>query len=276
MPLNLNGKKYTNKNYPLIVGILNLTPDSFSDGGKHNTEYKALKRVESMIEDGADIIDIGAESSRPDSKRISFDEEKKRLLPITKKIIKRFDIPISIDTMKSQIADITLKEGASIINDVTGFLYDEKMPDVIGKNKGAVIINHTSDLPQNMQKKTSYKNMFNEIKNFFEEKIKICINNNIKKNSIIIDPGIGFGKKTAQNVDLIKNIKIFQKFKLPIMYGVSNKRFLGELLDINNPIERTNATIITCLFLTINNVNLLRVHDIKKTQEMIKLWRLYQ
>ena len=276
MPLNLNGKKYTNKNYPLIVGILNLTPDSFSDGGKHNTEYKALKRVESMIEDGADIIDIGAESSRPDSKRISFDEEKKRLLPITKKIIKRFDIPISIDTMKSQIADITLKEGASIINDVTGFLYDEKMPDIIGKNKGAVIINHTSDLPQNMQKKTSYKNMFNEIKNFFKEKIKICINNNIKKNSIIIDPGIGFGKKTAQNVDLIKNVKIFQKFKLPIMYGVSNKRFLGELLDINNPTERTNATIITCLFLTINNVNLLRVHDIKKTQEMIKLWRLYQ
>ncbi len=276
MPLNLNGKKYTNKNYPLIVGILNLTPDSFSDGGKHNTEYKALKRVESMIEDGADIIDIGAESSRPDSKRISFDEEKKRLLPITKKIIKRFDIPISIDTMKSQIADIALKEGASIINDVTGFLYDEKMPDIIGKNKGAVIINHTSDLPQNMQKKTSYKNMFNEIKNFFEEKIKICINNNIKKNSIIIDPGIGFGKKTAQNVDLIKNVKIFQKFKLPIMYGVSNKRFLGELLDINNPTERTNATIITCLFLTINNVNLLRVHDIKKTQEMIKLWRLYQ
>ena len=276
MILNIRGNRYNAKDFPLILGILNLTPDSFSDGGKYNTEYKALKKVEEFINEDVDIIDIGAESSRPGSKRISLSEERRRLFPIISKIKKKFNIIISLDTMKSEIAQEGFDKGIEVINDVSGFMYDDKMPNVIGKNDGAVILNHTSALPETMQKNTKYKNIFNDIKIFFTNRIKKCIENNISNKSIILDPGIGFGKNTQQNIDLIKNVKKFKNFDLPLMYGVSNKKFLGDILGIDNPEKRANASVITGLILLINGVNLLRVHNVKETKEMLRLWRTFK
>tara|TARA_B100001248_G_scaffold79784_1_gene57826 strand:+ start:9713 stop:10543 length:831 start_codon:yes stop_codon:yes gene_type:complete len=276
MILNIRGNRYNAKDFPLILGILNLTPDSFSDGGKYNTEYKALKKVEEFINEDVDIIDIGAESSRPGSKRISLSEERRRLFPIISKIKKKFNIIISLDTMKSEIAQEGFDKGIEVINDVSGFMYDDKMPNVIGKNDGAVILNHTSALPETMQKNTKYKNIFNDIKIFFTNRIKKCIKNNISNKSIILDPGIGFGKNTQQNIDLIKNVKKFKNFDLPLMYGVSNKKLLGDILGIENPEKRVNASVITGLILLINGVNLLRVHNVKETKEMLRLWRTFK
>ena len=276
MVLNIRGNRYNAKDFPIILGILNLTPDSFSDGGKYNTEYKALKKVENFINEDVDIIDVGAESSRPSSKRISLSEERRRLFPIISKIKKKFNIIISLDTMKSEIAQEGFDKGIEIINDVSGFMYDDRMPNVIGKNDGAVILNHTSALPDTMQKNTKYKNIFNDIKIFFTNRIKKCIKNNISNKSIILDPGIGFGKNTQQNIDLIKNVKKFKNFDLPLMYGVSNKKFLGDILGIDNPEKRANASVITGLILLINGVNLLRVHNVKETKEMLRLWRTFK
>ena len=176
MYLQINKKKFNLTKSPLIVGILNLTPDSFYDGNKYKSRYSILKRVEQIIKEGADILDIGAESTRPKSKRISLKTEKERLINNTILIRKNFSIPISIDTMKSEIADICLNEGANIINDVTGYRFDNEMPNVISRNNAAVIINHTSDLPHLMQSKTKYKNL---IKSFLKK-------NNSK---IIFEPG---------------------------------------------------------------------------------------
>ena len=276
MILNIKGNRFNNKDFPLLLGILNLTPDSFSDGGKYNSEYKALKKVEDYLNEDVDIIDIGAESSRPNSKRISLSEERKRLFPIVSKIKKKFNVIISLDTMKSEIAKEGFDKGIEIINDVSGFMYDSKMPNIIGKNNGAVILNHTSALPETMQKNTEYKNIFNDIKTFFTNRIKKCIKNKISDKSIILDPGIGFGKNTQQNIDLIKNAKKFKNFDLPLMYGVSNKKFLGEILGIDDPNKRVNASVITALLLLINGVNLLRVHNVKETKEMLNLWRAFK
>ena len=276
MILNIRGNRYNTKDFPLILGILNLTPDSFSDGGKYNTEYKALKKVENFLKEDVDIIDIGAESSRPNSKRISLSEERRRLFPIISKIKKKFNVILSLDTMKSEIANEGFDKGIEIINDVSGFMYDDNMPNIIGKNNGAVILNHTSALPETMQKNTKYKNIFNDIRAFFTNRIKKCIKNNISNKSIILDPGIGFGKDTQQNINLIKNVKKFKNFGLPLMYGVSNKKFLGDILGINNPEKRVNASVITGLILLINGVNLLRVHNVEETKEMLKLWRVFK
>ena len=273
MYLQINKKKFNLTKSPLIVGILNLTPDSFYDGNKYKSRYSILKRVEQIIKEGADILDIGAESTRPKSKRISLKTEKERLINNTILIRKNFSIPISIDTMKSEIADICLNEGANIINDVTGYRFDNEMPNVISRNNAAVIINHTSDLPNLMQSKTKYKNLIKDIKTDLKNKVRTSIKMGINPHSIVIDPGIGFGKTVKQNITLIKKAEEFSKLKLPVMYGVSNKSFLGEILKIKIPKNRTIASVVAACFCLNNGANLLRVHNIKETREMIKIWQ---
>jgi dihydropteroate synthase len=267
--LNINKK-------PLIVGILNLTPDSFYDGTKNLTKTKVLKQVERMVKEGANIIDIGAESTRPNSERISLREEEKRIKTNLIEIIRNFDIPISIDTMKSEIADLALSEGAEIINDVTGFQHDSKMPSIIGHHKAAVIINHTPSMPENMQRNTSYTNITKNIKDYFVMRIKQCSDSKINKKSIILDPGIGFGKTTNQNLRLIKDIRKFSSLNLPIMMGVSNKSFIGNILNISDPRERINGSIVASLLCLQSGAKLIRVHNVKETSEMIKIWSQYE
>ena len=273
MLFKIKSKTFSLNKSPLIVGVLNVTPDSFYDGGKYKTQSQILKRVDKMIKEGADIIDIGAESTRPYSKRVSLDDESKRLLPILKTIKKNFDIPLSIDTMKSKIADMCLKEGAEIINDATGFLYDKNIPKIIARHRAAVIINHTPALPDNMQEQCDYKNIIKEITLFFKSKIKICRNLGVDENSIILDPGIGFGKETLHNIDLIKNVKKFNSLKMPLMYGVSNKSFIGNILKVKNPRKRVNGSTIAAYVCIQNGAKLIRTHNIRETKEMITMWR---
>ena len=276
MLLKVPSKTFRSNDFPLVVGVLNLTPDSFYDGGKYNNLRSIYKLVEKYLDEGVDIIDIGAESTKPGSKRVSYEEEKRRLFPIVNKIIKKYNPIISLDTMKSEIAKIGLDLGVELINDVTGFMYDESMPKVIANYKCGLIINHTTGLPQIMQKKTTYKNIIKDIIKFFESILDTCKKNNIPLNSIILDPGIGFGKTTEQNIHLIKKADEFQIFKRPIMYGISNKSFIGNILNIKNPDKRVNGSVISSLFSIMNGVNIIRTHNVKETVEMIKLWRAFK
>ena len=276
MLLKVPSKTFRSNDFPLVVGVLNLTPDSFYDGGKYNNLRSIYKLVEKYLDEGADIIDIGAESTKPGSKRVSYEEEKRRLFPIIDKIIKKYNPIISLDTMKSEIAKIGLDLGVELINDVTGFMYDESMPKVIANYKCGLIINHTTGLPQIMQKKTNYKNIIKDIIKFFESILDTCKKNNIPLNSIVLDPGIGFGKTTEQNIHLIKKADEFQIFKRPIMYGISNKSFIGNILNIKNPDKRVNGSVISSLFSLMNGVNIIRTHNVKETVEMIKLWRVFK
>ena len=276
MLLKVPSKTFRSNDFPLVVGVLNLTPDSFYDGGKYNDLRSIYKLVEKYLDEGADIIDIGAESTKPGSKRVSYEEEKRRLFPIVNKIIKKYNPIISLDTMKSEIAKIGLDLGVELINDVTGFMYDESMPKVIANYKCGLIINHTTGLPEIMQKKTNYKNIIKDIIKFFESILDTCKKNNIPLNSIVLDPGIGFGKTTEQNIHLIKKADEFQIFKRPIMYGISNKSFIGNILNIKNPDKRVNGSVISSLFSIMNGVNIIRTHNVKETVEMIKLWRAFK
>ena len=272
MVFKIKSRTYAKHNFPLIVGVLNLTPDSFYDGGKYNTIDKILKKVEKMVKEGADILDIGAESTRPFSKRISSSLEIKRLLSPLKKIKKNFDIPISVDTMKSEVAEVCLSEGAEIINDATGLMFDQKIAKVVAKYNAALIINHTPEMPERMQEKPYYINITEEIKSFFHKNIIFSLKAGISKESIVLDPGIGFGKNLSHNIELIKNIKEFKKLKLPLMYGVSNKTFIGEITKVKNPRKRIIGSIVTANICIRNGVEMIRVHNVKETKQMISIW----
>ena len=272
MVFKIKSRTYAKHNFPLIVGVLNLTPDSFYDGGKYNTIDKILKKVEKMVKEGVDILDIGGESTRPFSKRISSSLEIKRLLSPLKKIKKNFDIPISVDTMKSEVAEVCLSEGAEIINDATGLMFDQKIAKVVAKYNAALIINHTPEMPERMQEKPYYINITEEIKSFFHKNIIFSLKAGISKESIVLDPGIGFGKNLTHNIELIKNIKEFKKLKLPLMYGVSNKTFIGEITKVKNPRKRIIGSIVTANTCIRNGVEMIRVHNVKETKQMISIW----
>ena len=272
MVFKIKSRTYAKHNFPLIVGVLNLTPDSFYDGGKYNTIDKILKKVEKMVKEGADILDIGGESTRPFSKRISSSLEIKRLLSPLKKIKKNLDIPISVDTMKSEVAEVCLSEGAEIINDATGLMFDQKIAKVVARYNAALIINHTPDMPERMQEKPYYLNITEEIKSFFHKNIIFSLKAGISKESIVLDPGIGFGKNLTHNIELKKNIKEFKKLKLPLMYGVSNKTFIGEITKVKNPRKRIIGSIVTANICIRNGVEMIRVHNVKETKQMISIW----
>ena len=215
---------------PLIMGILNATPDSFSDGGKFNTTKKATNHALKMIDDGADIIDIGGESTRPGSKQISLNEEINRTIPIIKSLRKLNDsILISIDTSKSEVARQAMEEGADIINDVTSYNNDLNMPEIVRKYEAGIILMHMQGTPENMQIDPSYDNVAWEVSEFLNKKILDSIESGILKESIIIDPGIGFGKNINQNLTLLKNLDKFTKVH-PTLIGLSRKSFIGKII----------------------------------------------
>ncbi|HOJ50130.1 MAG TPA: dihydropteroate synthase [Spirochaetota bacterium] len=259
------------KNKKYVMGIINITPDSFFDGGKYNSLILALNRVESIISEGADIIDIGAESSRPGSKRIDAKEELKRLIPVLKEIRKNYsNIIISIDTYKPEVARIALEEGADIINDIYG-LRKEGMIDIIAKYNSYCIIMHMKGDPENMQINPYYDNVVEEIASFFEERIREAEEKGIKRDKIIIDPGIGFGKRLEDNINILKNIKYFKdRFKLPVLIGLSRKSMIGQILN-NSVEERKNGSIILNTISFMNGADIIRVHDVKESVEIKKI-----
>jgi len=263
---NLNFKKIPN-----IMGVLNLTPDSFSDGGKFNKEKVGLKRAFNLFESGADIIDIGGESTRPGSKSISQKEEWSRIEKIIKKIGKK--MPLSLDTRKADIMSKGIKIGIQLINDVSGLSYDAKTIDLLKKNKSPFVIQHSQGTPENMQNNPKYKNELLDIYDFFEEKIKFLRSKGIKHNNIIVDPGIGFGKNLKHNMNLIKSVSIFHALGFPILLGLSRKKFIKDLSGKNDTKERLGGTIASSLYSLTQGVQILRIHDVNELIQAIKVFK---
>ena len=255
-----------------IMGILNVTPDSFSDGGKFLTIDSALKRVEEMIDEGADFIDIGGESTRPGSERVSLDEELKRVIPVIEKISENFpEIPISIDTYKSKVAEEAISAGAWIVNDISGLNFDEKMKDVVIKEKVPVILMHIKGTPENMQKNPVYKNLIGEIFSYLKKSIDLIEENGGNRDNIIIDPGIGFGKTFDHNLEILNRLEEFKSFGLPVLIGASRKSFLGAILKEENPEKRVIGSLAVAAISAIKGAKILRVHDVKQTIETLKV-----
>ena len=266
-------KNFSNLDFskiPNIMGVLNLTPDSFSDGGKFNSKKKGINHAISLFNCGANLIDIGGESTRPGSKSISVKLEWNRINKILKMISKK--IPISLDTRKSEIMEKGIKLGVKIINDVSGLSYDLRTIDVLKKYKTPFIIQHSQGSPENMQNNPRYKNELLDIYDFFEKKIKFLRSIGIKHNNIIIDPGIGFGKNLKHNMNLISNISIFHSLGFPILVGNSRKRFIKDLSGKNDTKNRIGGTVASSIYLLTQGVQILRIHDVDELIQGIKVF----
>ncbi len=262
------------------MGILNVTPDSFFDGGKFLKVSDALKQAEEMIKNGADIVDVGGESTRPGSLSVSAEEEIKRILPVIKKLrAKNNKIIISVDTNKSEVAEEALKAGANIINSLGGFTYDKAMAKVVAKYKVPIIIYHIKGEPRTMQKgEIKYKNVISEINKFFAEQIKFGLKNGVKKEQFILDPGIGFGKSVEHNLTIIREFKKFTKWGMPLLVGVSRKSHLGKVLqeklnlkEVPGPSERLEAGLAETAFAVLNGANIVRTHDVLENKKFLVL-----
>jgi len=267
---NNNFSKLNFKKVPNIMGVLNLTPDSFSDGGEFNKKKAGLKHALNLFEFGADIVDVGGESTRPGSHPISEKEEWSRIEKIIKNISKK--IPLSLDTRKAHIMSKGIKIGIKLINDISGLSYDSKTIDVLKKNKFPFVIQHSQGIPENMQNNPKYKDELLDIYDFFEEKIKFLRSKGIKHNNIIVDPGIGFGKNLKHNMNLIKSISIFHTLGFPILLGLSRKRFIKDLSGKNDTKERLGGTIASSLFSMMQGVQILRTHDVNELIQSIKVF----
>ena len=267
-------KNFSNLNFiqiPNIMGVLNLTPDSFSDGGEFNKGNKGLRHALKMFNSGANIIDIGGESTRPGSKAIDNKTEWKRIERLIKLIGKK--IPISLDTRKSEVMKKGITHGVRIINDVSGLDYDTETINVLKKYKTPFILQHSQGTPENMQKKPRYKNELLDIYDFFENKIKFLKKIGIKHSNIIIDPGIGFGKNLKHNINLISNISIFHSLGFPILVGNSKKRFIKEIAGKNDTKNRIGGTVASSIYLMLQGVQILRIHDVNELLQGIKVFK---
>ena len=263
---NLNFKKIPN-----IMGVLNLTPDSFSDGGKFNFKKRGVEHALKMFKLGANIIDIGGESTRPGSnivnKKLEWNRIKKTIRSISRKI------PMSLDTRKSEIMERGIKYGIKIINDVSGLSHDVKTIDILKKYKIPFVIQHSQGTPKNMQNQPIYKNELLDIYDFFEEKIKFLRSIGIKHNNIIIDPGIGFGKNLKHNMNLISNISIFHSLGFPVLVGNSRKRFIKDLAGKNDTKTRIGGTVASAIYLMMQGVQILRIHDVNELLQGVKVFK---
>ncbi len=256
---------------PLLSGILNITPDSFSDGGLYIDPERACERAFEMVEEGASIIDVGGESSRPGSKSPELKEEIRRVEPVLKILTDKLPVPISIDTRKSEVARMAADNGVEIINDISGLTHDPKMLDVAVETGAAVIIMHMLGTPETMQNDPYYTDPVTEIIKWLKNKIKEIIERGISKYKIIIDPGIGFGKRLGDNLDIIRELSSFKGLGFPVLIGYSRKSFIG-LLTGHDPDKRIYGGLAALSKSLQQGVNIIRVHDVKETNDFIKVW----
>ena len=266
-----NFSNFDFKNIPNILGVLNLTPDSFSDGGKFNTKKKGVEQAFHLFNSGAKLIDIGGESTRPGSKTIDENLEWDRISKVLKKLNKK--IPVSLDTRKSNIMEKGIKLGVKLINDISGLSFDKETLDVLKKYKIPFVIHHSQGTPENMQKKPSYNNELLDIYDFFEDKIKFLRSKGINHNNIILDPGIGFGKNLKHNMSLLQHVSVFHSLGFPLLIGNSRKRFIKELSGNNDSKYRFGGTIASAIYLMMQGVQILRIHDVNEVMQSIKVFR---
>ncbi|MDE7017303.1 MAG: dihydropteroate synthase [Lachnospiraceae bacterium] len=261
--MEIGTKEFKNKGHTYVMGILNVTPDSFSDGGKFNQMDKALFRVEEMIKEGMDIVDIGGESTRPGYKMISDEEEIARVIPVIEKVKSRFDIPISLDTYKSQVAKAGIEAGADMINDISGLQYDGNLAKIIAEADVPCCLSHC-------RKEAVYTNFMQEILADLSDTVQIAYQAGIEGEKIMIDPGVGFGKTFENNLAMINRLEILHSFGYPILLGTSRKSVIGFALDL--PVtERVEGTLVTTVFGVMKGVMFVRVHDVKENVRAIRM-----
>ncbi len=261
--LNCNGKKLKLDSMK-IMGVLNVTPDSFSDGNKFIRVDKAVDHATRMNEEGADIIDIGGESTRPGAEKVDIPTELERVIPVIEELRKRIDIPISIDTNKAEVADKAIQAGASIINDISALRFDAGMIGVLQENPDIpIILMHMLGTPQTMQKEPFYEDTIEEIMDFFQERIDHCVSNGINRSRIVLDPGIGFGKRQRDNLIILKKLYEFKTFGLPVQLGASRKSFIGKVYD-SKPEDRLEGSLAATALAFQNGIDIVRVHDVKQ------------
>ena len=265
-----NFSNFNFKHIPNIMGVLNLTPDSFSDGGKFKKKNLGYKHAVYLFKSGTNIVDVGGESTRPGSKEIKIKIEWNRIKSIIKKFGKK--IPLSLDTRKSEIMERGIRAGVQLINDTSGLKHDKQSINVIKKYKVPFVIHHIQGTPTTMQIKPKYKNVLLDIYDFFEEKIKYLRFKGIKHKHIIVDPGIGFGKKLKHNMKLISNVSIFHSLGFPILLGVSRKRFIKDISGNNDNDKRLGGTISASLFAMMQGVQILRIHDVNDVIQGTKVF----
>jgi dihydropteroate synthase len=256
-----------------IMGILNVTPDSFSDGGKYFNPELAVDRGLQMVDEGADIIDVGGESTRPKggaygegAEVVDTEEELRRVLPVISRLAKQTEVPISIDTYKSAVACESLKAGAVIVNDISGFRFDERMSDTVAQAGASVVLMHIKGTPRTMQVNPAYGDLFEEVGQYLTDSVRNAREAGIQQ--IIVDPGIGFGKTQQHNLDLVNNLLRFKTLGYPILVGVSRKSFIGNILSLSFE-QRTEGSIAAGVIAVINGANVLRVHDVKETKRAV-------
>lgn len=252
-----------------IMGVLNLTPDSFFDGRRFLEPEAAVQHAFRMEAEGADIIDLGGESTRPGAQAVPLKEEFRRVLPVLERLSGKLKVPISIDTYKSEVAERCIQCGAEMVNDISGLYFDPRMKEIVARHQVPVIVMHMKGTPRDMQKDPQYRDLIGEILSFFRESISRADAAGVPADKIIIDPGIGFGKSFAHNLDILKGLESFKVLGKPIMVGVSRKSFLGKILDL--PVdERLEGSIAAALYAVLRGANIVRVHDVAATVRALR------
>jgi dihydropteroate synthase len=261
------GKQELSLERPLIMGILNVTPDSFSDGNLYSDPARAIDRALEMAAEGADIIDIGGESTRPGAAPVSTEEELKRLIPVISALAGKTACPISVDTWKSPVAHAAMDAGAAIINDISGFTFDPQMAAVAARTGAGVVLMHTRGTPQSMQHDTVYADLIGEITHYLRQSLAIAAKAGIEQDRIAIDPGIGFAKTVAQNLEILRRLREFTSLGLPLLAGTSRKSFIGKVLNRETG-QRTHGTAATVALAVLGGADILRVHDVREMRDV--------
>ena len=257
---------------PLIMGVLNITPDSFSDGNSYRSVQEAVEAAEKMVVEGADIIDIGGESTRPGAEPVSTAEELGRVLPVIGKLAGRLEVPISIDTWKSEVAAAALSAGAEIVNDISAMTFDPNMAGTVAESGAAVVLMHSRGRPAEMQYNTGYSDIVAEVMAFLEERIKNAVSAGIAEEQIVVDPGIGFGKSVAGNMEIVRRLREFQSLHRPLLIGTSRKSFIGAALgrEVSGRVFGTAASVAVSMM---NGASIFRVHDVAAMRDTVDMVR---
>lgn len=276
-PLTIRDQTFVWGEKTYLMGVLNITPDSFSDGGDYNHLEAALDRAQRLVEAGADILDIGGQSTRPGAKTISLEAELERVIPVVQAIRKHLNVPISVDTTRAAIAQQAIDAGADLVNDISGGRFDPEMLAIVAELEVPIILMHIRGTPETMQQLTDYENLVGEILAVLQERINAAQKAGIARSRLIIDPGIGFGKTAEQNLELLRQLHQFKTLDVPILVGTSRKSFIGKLLNQSDPKKRVWGTASTCCSAIAQGADILRVHDLPEMWEVATvadaIWR---
>ncbi len=275
--MELRGRSFNWGERTYLMGVLNVTPDSFSDGGEFNAPAAALTQAQRLVEAGADLIDIGGQSTRPGAEQVSVEEELKRLLPVVEAVRSMLSVPISVDTTRASVAQAVVNAGADLVNDISGGTFDPDMLQIVAQMQVPIVLMHLRGTPQTMQKLTEYQDLIGEIYEFLERQIAAAVAAGIERSRLIIDPGIGFAKTAQQNLEILRQLPTFRSLGVPILVGPSRKSFIGRILDQPDPKGRVWGTAATCCSAIAGSADILRVHDVLEMRDVCRvadaIWR---